>query len=119
MQPENIEFWIDMNLPPKMAAWLKEGFQVSAKSFAELGYSEAEDAVVYLAAAKSGNTIIITTKDIDFINLQNDIGHPPKILYLNVGNISNKQLKEIINRHFKEALQLFIETNNILVEISL
>ncbi len=119
MQPEDIEFWIDLNLPPKMATWLKEEFHVLAKSFAELGFGETEDAVVYKTAAKNSNTIIITTKDIDFINLQNDIGHPPKILYLNVGNVSNKQLREIISKHFKEALQLFITTNNILVEISL
>jgi predicted nuclease of predicted toxin-antitoxin system len=119
MQPEDIEFWIDLNLPPKMATWLKEDFNVLAKSFAELGFGETADAVVYKTAAKNSNTIIITTKDIDFINLQNDIGHPPKILYLNVGNVSNKQLKEIISKHFKEALQLFITTNNILIEISL
>lgn len=119
MQPENIEFWIDLNLPPKMADWLKTGFNVTAKSFIELGFGETEDAIVYKTAAKRNNTIIITTKDIDFINLQNDIGVPPKILYLNVGNISNKQLKEIISKHFKEVLRLFTETNNFLVEISL
>ena len=119
MQPENIEFWIDLNLPPKMAAWIREGFNVNAKSFAELGYDVTEDAVVYKAAAKNKNTVIITTKDVDFINLQKDIGYPPKILYLYVGNVSNKQLKEIISKHFKEALELFITTSNILVEISL
>ena len=41
------------------------------------------------------------------------------LLKLNVGNISNKQLKEIVNKHFKEALHLFTEANNFLVEISL
>jgi predicted nuclease of predicted toxin-antitoxin system len=48
-----------------------------------------------------------------------DLNLPPKILYANVGNVSNKQLKKIIAKHFNEALQLFISTNNILVEISL
>ena len=119
MQPENIECWIDLNRPPKMADWIEADFNVSAKSFTELGFGETEDAVVYKTAAKNKNTTIITTKDIDFINLQNDIGPPPKILYLNVGNISNKQLQEIVNKHFKEALHLFTEANNFLVEISL
>jgi predicted nuclease of predicted toxin-antitoxin system len=58
MQPEDIEFWIDLNLPPKMATWLNEGFHVLAKSFAELGFGETPDAVVYKTAAKNSNTII-------------------------------------------------------------
>jgi len=38
MQPGALEFWIDLNLPPKMALWLTEGFNVVAKSFKELGF---------------------------------------------------------------------------------
>lgn len=97
MQPDNIEFWIDLNLPPKMAEWLKTDFNVAAKSFIELGFGETDDAEVYKIAAKTHNTIIITTKGIDFINLQSNIGSPPKILYLNIGNVSNKRLREINN----------------------
>jgi predicted nuclease of predicted toxin-antitoxin system len=118
MQPDNIIFWIDLNLPPQMASWLWEDFKVTAKSFKELGFEIKGDAEIFRLAAKELNTIIITTKDIDFVSLQNDIGAPPKILYLNIGNISNKQLKQLITNNFAEVLRLFIETNNSLVEIS-
>jgi predicted nuclease of predicted toxin-antitoxin system len=73
--------------------------------------------VVFRKAASRINTIVITTKDIDFKNLVNDNSTPPKILYLNVGNISNKMLKEIIYKSFTEVLRIFSETDNSLIEI--
>lgn len=118
MQPENLEFWIDLNLPPQMAVWLRQDFNVHARSFSELGFDVTKDALVFKIASKNTGTVVITTKDIDFIDLQNDIGSPPKILYLNVGNISNKVLRVIINKHFKEALDLLLKPDNNLVEIS-
>ena len=118
-QLNEIEFWIDLNLPPKMAEWLSTNYKVAAKSFKELGFTEIDDTSVFKSAAQKNNIIIITTKDVDFINLQNDIGAPPKILYLNVGNISNKQLKQIIDKNFNEVIRLFTQTSNVLVEISL
>ncbi len=119
MQPDNLEFWIDLNLPPQMASWLLDDFNVAAKSFKELGFEFKGDAEVFRIAAKVINTIVITTKDIDFINLQNEIGSPPKILFLNIGNISNKQLRQLIANNFAEVLRLFTQTNNSFVEISL
>jgi predicted nuclease of predicted toxin-antitoxin system len=117
MQQNNLEFWIDLNLPPVMAKWLQEDFQVSAKSFKDLTFEMEEDIVVFRKAASRINTIVITTKDIDFKNLVNDNSTPPKILYLNVGNISNKMLKEIIYKSFTEVLRIFSETDNSLIEI--
>ena len=96
MQQNNLEFWIDLNLRPVMAKWLQEDFQVSAKSFKELNFETEEDISVFRKAATRINTIVITTKDIDFKNLGNNNSTHPKILYLNVGNISNKMLKERI-----------------------
>ena len=119
MQLNEMEFWIDLNLPPKMASWLIDGFGVKAKSFKELNLDEFDDATVYKLAAKNLQNIIITTKDIDFSNLQNAIGSPPQILYLNVGNVTNKKLKEIIDIYFKDALKLLQNSNNKIVEITI
>ncbi len=118
MQHDELEFWIDLNLPPQMAIWLKEGFNVNAKSFKELNFTLTPDVAVYKIAASKTNTIIITTKDIDFVNYQNTVGAPPRILYLNIGNISNKILKILIQNKFSEILNLFLTTNEPLIEIS-
>ena len=118
MQRNELEFWIDLNLPPQMAYWLVDQFNVKAKSFKELNYIETTDVEVYKIAAKKKNTIIITTKDIDFANYQNDVGAPPRILYLNIGNISNKDLHVLIQSKFEEILDLFLTTQQPLIEIS-
>ena len=90
MQLDQIEFWIDLNLPPQMALWISNGFKVKAMSFKDLNFETVADIEVYKIAARNSTTIIITTKDIDFIDFQNSIGAPPKTLYINVGNISNQ-----------------------------
>jgi len=118
MLQNNLEFWIDVNLPPAMAAWLRNDFGVSAKSFKELNFDTEKDISVFTIAAKKLNTIVITTKDVDFKNLSEEIIPGPRILYLNVGNISNKALKVIIYKSLKEVIRIFSETDDSLIEIS-
>jgi len=118
MQPDSLEFWIDLNLPAKMAEWLHDDFGVKARSFLNLGFLEVADVQVYKLAAQQVNTIIITTKDIDFLNYQNIVGAPPKILYLNIGNLSNQDLKQIIQQKFPAVLQYFTTTDQSFIEIS-
>ena len=101
-----------------MAKWLMEDFNVTAKSFWELKFNLAPNTDVFKIAAEKKNIIVITTKDIDFVKLQADKGSPPKILYINVGNISNNELRVIINKSFGNALEIFIKTNKQLVEIT-
>lgn len=118
MLQNNLEFWIDVNLPPVMAVWLKNDFGVSAKSFNELNFDTEKDIAVFTSAVRRFNTIIITTKDVDFKNLSGEITVRPKILYLNVGNVSNKVLKEILYRSLKEVIRIFSETDESLIEIT-
>jgi predicted nuclease of predicted toxin-antitoxin system len=112
------EFWIDMNLPPVMAIWLTEGFGVKAKTFKELGFDIKGDAEIFRIAKSQPFVVVITTKDIDFVYLSEDIGPLPKVLYLNTGNISNKQLKKIVEESFADVIRIFTETNQSLIEIT-
>lgn len=116
-QTEDLEFWIDLNLPPALASWLISDFKVSAKSFNELGFNFTTDAEIFKKAKQKGNAIVITTKDIDFVYLAEEIGTPPRILYINTGNISNQQLREIINHSFEEVIRIFEETDQTLIEL--
>lgn len=118
MQQNNLEFWIDVNLPPAMAKWIQEDFGISAKSFKELNFDSEQDVIVFNVAAKRLNTIVITTKDVDLKNLSEEINIRPKILYLNVGNISNKMLKEIFYKSIKDVIILFSETDDFFIEIT-
>ncbi len=114
----DLEFWIDNNLPPKMAIWLKEDFKVSAKSFQELGFQSTDDKKIFEVAANKINTVVITTKDIDFVELASQKNNIPKLLYLNIGNVSNKKLKVIIYKSFNGVIETFLETDQSLVEIN-
>jgi len=118
MQQNNIEFWIDVNLPPVMAEWIIKDFGIAAKSFKELDFNTEEDITIFTFATKRFNTVVITTKDIDFKNLSQEISLRPRILYLNVGNISNKILKEILYKSLKEVIKIFSETDESLIEIN-
>lgn len=118
MQHNNLEFWIDMNLPPALAVWLAENFNVAAKSFVELNFHTTEDVDVFKHAALYPSVIVITTKDYDFVEISNRPGGGPRVLYLNVGNVTNSQLKEILKKHFSLALKILTETNQSLVEIN-
>lgn len=91
---------------------------MNAKSFYELGLTTAPDFEIFNLASANSNTIIITTKDYDFVSLAADAGTLPKILYLNTGNISNKELKKIILNSFKKVIQIFSKTKQTIVEIT-
>jgi len=118
MQSKLLEFWIDVNLPPALAVWLQDEFKVNAKFFKELGLAAVSDFEVFKLASKRLNTIIITTKDYDFVLFGEELSAPPKILYLNTGNISNKELKKIVLNSFKNVIRIFSQTNQTIVEIT-
>lgn len=99
-----------MNLPPAMAIWIRDDFGMAAKSFKELNFDTEQDVVVFTTTAKKLNAVVITTKVVDFKNLSEEMIIHPRILYLNIGNVSNKMLKEIICKSLKGVIKTFSET---------
>ena len=78
-----------------------------------LGLYEADDNTIWDYAKKNSYTIV--TQDADFFDLACLKGSPPKIIWIRRGNVSNKNMEEIIrNNHL--AIRYFIEnsTNNCL-----
>lgn len=117
MPPDKFEFWIDMNLPSCLADWINTEYNVSAKSFLELGYQTTSDLEVFRDAANNPFVIVITTKDYDFVDIKNREGSKPRILYLNIGNVTNKILRQIFDLYFFDAFKILSETSQSLVEI--
>lgn len=106
--------WLDAHLSPGIARWLSETFDVTALPVRELGLRGAEDDEIFFAARKAADVVI--TKDIDFVNLLERHGSPPKIIWLTCGNTSDAALREILTAKFREALALLASGEN-LVEI--
>lgn len=119
LRKDDVHFWIDLNLPHSLVTWLTETYGVKGQSFAEMGFERLSDAAVYKQASTQFATVIITTKDIDFVSLSTDKRLKlPKILYLNIGNVSNTLLKEILIKSFEKALELLLLDENTIVEIT-
>jgi len=75
---------------------------------------DAEDREIFLEARKQ--SAIVMSKDSDFISLQNELGAPPKIIWITCGNTSNARLKEILTATLSEALKL-LDAGEDLVEV--
>jgi predicted nuclease of predicted toxin-antitoxin system len=101
---QNISHRILKKLPPE----LSECTQVR---FAKL--ENSSDFEIFLFARE--NNFAIVTFDVDFVDLNAMHGTPPKIIYLNTGNLSTKNVAELIVSHLI-VLKNYLDSdlNNIL-----
>ena len=106
--------WIDAQLSPSIAVWIKDELGLEAMALRELGLRDAEDEEIYLAARQANATVM--TKDSDFVMLLERFGPPPNVLLLTCGNTSNDSLKKILKITLHDALDLFDQGDS-LVEI--
>jgi len=107
--------WLDAQLSPYLAQWLSSEFGVEAKPVRELGLRDARDREIFLAAREAG--AIVLTKDSDFVLLLEQLGPPPQVLWLTVGNTSNARLKEVLSGSFP-VVQGLLQRGEPLVEIA-
>lgn len=108
-------FWIDAQLSPQLAQWLASEFDVEARPVRDLSLRDAKDREIFLAAREAG--AVVLTKDSDFVLLLEQLGPPPQVLWLTVGNTSNAHMKEILSRSFTSAQELLLRGEP-LVEIT-
>lgn len=107
--------WVDAQLSPAIATWIASTFKITALALRDIGLRDAEDVVIFEAA--KAQSIILITKDSDFIDLVARFGTPPQIIWLTCGNTSNARLQEILSATLLEALEL-LQAGESLVEIS-
>jgi predicted nuclease of predicted toxin-antitoxin system len=106
--------WIDAQLPPALAGWIRSTFTVDAFAVRDLGLRDATDMAIF-AAAKEADAWIMT-KDVDFVRLVEEKGSPPKVIWITCGNTSNDRLKEILLSTLVQAIGL-LQRDEQLVEI--
>jgi predicted nuclease of predicted toxin-antitoxin system len=110
-----VKIWIDAQLPPTLAGWLTDTFAVEAFALRDLGLRDAKDIEIF-AAAQIENAIIMT-KDSDFIDLGCRLESPPQILWLNCGNVTNRNLRQLLMATLPDALRE-LQQGEMIVEIS-
>jgi len=109
-----VTVWIDAQLSPHLAAWLRARFGIEAAAVRDLGLRDAGDREIYLAARQAG--AVVMSKDSDFLRLQEELSPPPQILWVACGNTSNAHLKRLLGATLAPALDL-LGQGEALVEI--
>jgi predicted nuclease of predicted toxin-antitoxin system len=107
--------WIDAQLSPAIAPWIATTFGVQAVALRDLGLRDAIDHEIFMAARRA--QVIVMTKDSDFVQLLDQYGAPPQVIWLTCGNTSNANLKIILGATLSQALDLLADGER-LIEIS-
>jgi predicted nuclease of predicted toxin-antitoxin system len=92
---------LDAQLPPSLDGWLNDELGIDAHSLKSLGLRDAADTVIF-AAAKAANAVIIS-KDSDFVDLVDQHGPPPQIVWLTCGNVTNGWLRALFARTWPQV----------------
>ena len=72
-----MKVWIDAQLPPALAKWLIDTFDLEAAALRDLELRDAQDIEIF-ETARTENAAILT-KDSDFIDLVCRLGSPPYV----------------------------------------
>jgi len=90
-----VKIWVDAQLPPTLANWISSTFGLEASALRDLSLRDAQDIEIF-EAARTENAVIMT-KDSDFVDLVCRLGTPPQILWLTCGNVTNRNLRQLIS----------------------
>ncbi len=108
--------WVDAQLAPALAPWLSATFGIEAYSARFLDLQSAKDHEIF-SAARAAGTVVVLTKDQDFVLLVERLGPPPQVVWITCGNTSNERLRVILTRSFPEAMEL-LRRGEPVIEIS-
>jgi predicted nuclease of predicted toxin-antitoxin system len=87
---------IDQNLSYKLAAELAAEFPGSAHA-RDMGLATATDTHVWSHAAAQG--FVIVSKDADFQQRALLMGHPPKVVWVRLGNCTTAAVATLLRAH--------------------
>ncbi len=107
--------WLDAQLPPSLAAWLRRSHDIDAFAVRDLSFRDAADTAIFQAAREAG--AVVMSKDSDFVSLVQRLGPPPQLLWVTCGNVTNANLEHILETVFPQA-KAMIEAGEPIVEIS-
>lgn len=101
------EFWLDENILPIISKWLMNEINIKCTSFHTLKLNNTSDIDIY-KTARDKKKVIIITKDSDFHGIVSWKGIPPKLIFLKLGNCSNKVLYEKLKAEIYDAIEQLI-----------
>jgi predicted nuclease of predicted toxin-antitoxin system len=109
-----MSLWLDERLSPQLTDWITRTFGIEAISIRDLGLARAKDREVFDAARRAD--AIVLSKDADFVGILERLGPPPRLIWLTCGNTSNANLRRLLERSLKSAVDE-LERGEFMVEI--
>lgn len=106
-------FLIDAQLPPALVAWLHQQGH-GAEHVDEVGLRNAEDIEIWHHAFSTG--AIIITKDEDFAERTTRTTSGPVVVWLRIGNSTNRALMVWLLLRWEE-ITLLLDAGNRLIEV--
>jgi predicted nuclease of predicted toxin-antitoxin system len=97
-----LKLLFDENLSFRLALRLASAFPES-KHVRELGLSRSSDDDVWNFAATHGFCIV--SKDEDFQQRSFLRGHPPKVVWVRMGNCSTREIERLLLDHAKDLIE--------------
>jgi predicted nuclease of predicted toxin-antitoxin system len=107
--------WLDAQMPPSLAGWLRQAMAIDAVAVRDIGLQFADDKTIF-AAARQANAILVS-KDQDFVELVRRLGTPPHLIWVTCGNVSNVRMQQVMAAALPRAITL-IEAGDAVVEIA-
>ena len=104
------QIWLDANISPIIAKWIKDELGLAVKSAYTLELLYSTDLEIYHHARSSGRIILIS-KDTDFSEIITRLGAPPKLINIKIGNCDNRQLWSILKSHLLRLVTLLSSTD--------
>ena len=104
-----LKFLIDTQLPPRLATWIRNNSIEAKHTFDYPKGQFLSDSEIRKIAVNED--FIIVTKDTDFFEYFLIKGIPPKVLLLEVGNISNGDLIDLFEKYFPKIIEMFNNEN--------
>ena len=93
----------DENLAPSLVEALADIFPESLH-IREVGLKSAPDPVVWAYAATAG--CMIVSKDADFRQRSFLYGHPPKVIWIRLGNCSTREIARLLRDRLRKLRDL-------------
>jgi predicted nuclease of predicted toxin-antitoxin system len=102
-----MKFLFDQNISHKILKFLPVQFSNSSTVKKE-GLINSSDRDIFLFARK--NSFVIVTQDSDFQELNANLGSPPKIIWIRIGNLSTKEISRLLIEN-ENQLVFFIQSD--------
>ena len=102
----------DQNLSLRLKPLLEDLYPDSLHVL-DIGLESEHDNLVWEHAKSSA--FVIVTKDSDFVQMSSRLGHPPKVIWLRLGNVSTREVASLLRYRNADISSFLIDDGNSLL----